>query len=191
MFDWYEGEKEQVMDFEEHYTEVEILAAAVKPPYPVRQIPSPPELISLLTGSRDRLFFVAFNLPGSEVKEWKLVRIAYDATMKVHPNCVVDGTFLVDFYILHPDDRTYNAPNQRYWLEYHEKDQVQRSNHSSAYHLIKPGAESETYARGCWLQPFRQWMNILHDDIYIHGPFDFTVMKGGRKSLDRVSLDDW
>ena len=119
------------------------------------------------------------------------MRIAYDATMKMHPNCVVDGTFLVDFYILHPDDRTYNAPNQRYWLEYHEKDQVQRSNHSSAYHLIKPGAESETYARGCWLQPFRQWMNILHDDIYIHGPFDFTVMKGGRKSLDRVSLDDW
>ena len=58
MFDWYEGEKEQVMDFEEHYTNVEILAAAVKPPSPVRQIPSPPELISLLTGSRDCLFFL-------------------------------------------------------------------------------------------------------------------------------------
>ena len=82
------------MDFEEHYTEVEILAAAVKPPSPVRQITSLPELISLLTGSRDRLFFVAFNLPGSEVKEWKLVRIAYNATMKVHPNFVVDGTFM-------------------------------------------------------------------------------------------------
>ena len=57
MSDWYKGKKEQVMDFKEHYTEVEILAAAIKPPSPVRKIPSPPELISLLTGSRDRLFF--------------------------------------------------------------------------------------------------------------------------------------
>ena len=41
--------------------------------------------------------------------------------MAVHPDCLSDGKFLVDFYILHPDDSNFNAPNQHYWLEYHPR----------------------------------------------------------------------
>ena len=190
MFDWYEGEREEVMNFEEQYTEVEVLAAAIKPSPNTRSIPIPTELNSLLVASRDKLFFVAYHLPGSEIKEWQLVRVAFAATMEVHPNCIIDGKFLVDFYILHPDDRSYNAPNQRYWIEYHETNLAAHSNHASAYHLVKPGVESETYAASQRLLPYRQWMHILHDDVYIHGPFDFTVTHG-RQSLDRISFDNW
>ena len=40
------------------------------------------------------------------------------------------------------------------------------------------------------LQTLRQWVHLTHEDVYLHGPFDFATVNG-RKTRDRVSIDDW
>ena len=81
--------------------------------------PTITELHALLLQSRDRLFFIANCIPCTSVRKWQLVQVAYTDSIAMHPDCLTDGRFLVDFFILHPDDCRYNAVNQRYWMEYH------------------------------------------------------------------------
>jgi hypothetical protein len=40
------------------------------------------------------------------------------------------------------------------------------------------------------LFPFSQWLNLLHDSTFIHGPFEFATING-RKTRDRISDADW
>ena len=164
--------------------------AKLAPP-PIHIIPSIPELNALLSMSEDKLFFIAYNLPNSMKKEWQLVRVAYSVTLAMHPHCVEDGRYLVVFYIRHPEDASFNAPNQRYWLDYHHGPSTIRSDHAKIYHLIQPTTDSDRYAIANGLIPYRQWVYLHQKEIFIHGPFDFQVMPNGRKSRDRVSSDDW
>ena len=79
----------------------------------------PPKINSLhasLLHSRDILFFIACRVSDTSVYEWQLVHIAYEDTMQFHPNCLQDGKMLVDFYIMHPEDKDYSAINQQYWF---------------------------------------------------------------------------
>ncbi len=63
-------------------------------------------------------------------------------------------------------------------------------NLSTDTHLICPSETSDDYALHHKLLPFRKWLNITHLDTYIHGPFEFATIRG-RKTHDRVSLDEW
>ena len=56
------------------------------------------QLHSKLINGCDNLFFIAFK------NKWRLVGVAYKAIMSLHPDCLQGGTFLVDFYIIHPTD---------------------------------------------------------------------------------------
>ena len=116
--------------------------------------------------------------------------MAYDITLAIHPRCVEDGKYLVDFYIRHPEDASFNAPNQRYWLEYHHSPSVIRSNHAKTYHLVRPSSDSIRYVVANDLIPYRQWIYLHQEEVYIHGPFDFSIMPNGWKSRDRVSVND-
>ena len=156
---------------------------ALKPKPALR--PTINELHAKLINGHDNLFFVAFE------DEWRLVGIAYKDTMSLHPDCLQDGKFLVDFYILHPKDYWFGAPNQRFWLEYHRPGSSSFVRRKSSYHLIQPTRDSHLYAKSKGLLPYRQWMYLLHDSVFIHGPFDFTMTANGRQSKDRVSVDDW
>ena len=189
LIEWRNGEKEALLEYD---TSVETITSfAAKPTLHTRIIPSLTELNALLTRSQDRLFFLSLPLPSSTMSEWHLVRVAFEATLSTHPDCLRDGRFLVDFYILHPDDKSFNAPNQRYWLEYHEANTTVRADHTTSYHLIRPTSDSYVYAANQSLQPFRQWVTLLHDDVFLHGPFEFAILPSGRKSRDRISLGDW
>ena len=153
--------------------------------------PSIQELHRRLVGSRHCLFFIAFPLPGSDTREWNLVRVVYKASLSANQNCLQDGRFLVDFYILHPEDKTYNATNQRYWLEYHRKETILQAEHGTTYHLLRPSAESETYTKAKGLIPYRRWVYLCDAATYIHGPFEFALLRDGRQSQDRVAKKDW
>ena len=72
------------------------------------------ELHALLLQSRDRLSFIAHCIPGITVREWQLVQVAYADFVLMQSDCLTSGRFLVDFFILHPDNCRYNAANQRY-----------------------------------------------------------------------------
>ena len=71
-------------------------------------------LHAYLLHSRDKLLFIAHRVSDTSVYDWPLVQIAYEDTMQLHPNCLQDGFVLVDFYIMHPEDKDYSAIKQQY-----------------------------------------------------------------------------
>ncbi len=106
----------------------------------------------------------------------------------LYPSALQDGCFLVEFYVAHPNDVRFNAINQRFWLKY--RDHAAPTFGSINAHLITPSDTSEDRASRQNLVPVRCWVNLTHNDTYIHGPFDFASVRG-QKTRDRICLDDW
>ena len=146
-------------------------------------------LASKIVASNDRLFFIAWQQPGSSRREWHLVQLNLDSSLSLNPTCLHDGRYLVNFLICHPKDRPLHPRNQRWWLEYHAASTVARL-HQGDYHLLRPDSHSEQYAKKHRLHPFCQWISLLHDKVYIHGPFEFATING-RKTRDRIDIKDW
>ena len=163
---------------------LDVQAMTALKPEPIPK-PTVNQVHARLINGRNNLFFVVFE------GEWRLVSVAYKDTMSLHPDCLQDGKFLVDFYILHPKDHWFGAPNQRFWLEYHRPGSSTFARRKSSYHLVQPTKESHLYATSRGLVPYRQWMYILHDTVFINGAFEFTMTAHGRQSMDRVSVEDW
>ena len=86
------------------------------------------------------------------------------------------GKFLVDFYISHPADWRYNAVNQRFWLQYFKESEVLHPDQESKTHLVRPLALSASYALWQHLVPAKKYVHLLHEDVFIHGPFDFATV---------------
>ena len=110
--------------------------------------------------------------------------------MSVYPSCMLDGRFLFEFYIWHLTDWHYNAVNQRYWIQYHGREDIVCLYLSSETHLIRPSETSVDYALPHKLLPFRKWLNITHSDTFIHSPYEFASVIG-QKTWDHISQDDW
>ena len=160
------------------------------PTYPPASIPTLPSLVASIIASKDKLFFISHTYTDDTHREWRLVGIAFEDSMAFYPSCLQDGRFLVEFYILHNADIRYNGINQRYWLQYHNASELTTPTTTTDTHLIRPSDTSEAYATRHKLVAFRQWVNLTHEAVFIHGPFDFATVKG-RHSRDRVAEDDW
>jgi hypothetical protein len=165
------------------------------PSAPACSVPSVPSANSLaqrIITSADKLFFILHKIGGSDddVREWRLVRIAFRATTSSYPSCLDDGKYIVEFFISHPADYHYNATNQRFWLQYHNQSELLGQCSSFNTHLIRPSDTSEAYALRHKLLPFRRYTNLTHSDTYIHGPFEFATVNG-RKTRDRIDQVDW
>ena len=192
----YEPGEKLILD-ESSYSDVsnsiEHLPVMTVPPPPAYQPPTPPTIQTLtvqIIQSVDKLFFLSIRTPNSTHHEWFLVRIALEDSMSLHPACLHDGKFLVDFYIRNPSDVRYNACNQRYWLEYYPKSNIFSPTQSETFHLVKPSQTSKQFARDSNLVPFQMWVYPLHKDTYIHGPFNFATINN-RKTRDWISQTDW
>jgi hypothetical protein len=99
-------------------------------------------------------------------------------------------TLLVEFFICHPSNSRYNAVNQRFWLQYHTISKLQSPLSSTDTHLIRPSDSSDDYATLHKLLPFQKWLNLTHQDTFIHSPFDFASVNG-HKTQDHISQSDW
>jgi hypothetical protein len=110
--------------------------------------------------------------------------------MSRYPSCLQDGCFLVEFYICHPSNSCHNTVNQCFWLQYHTISKLQSPLSSTDTHLICPSDSSDDYTTCHKLLPFQKWINLTHQDTFIHGPFDFASING-RKTWDRISQSDW
>ena len=163
---------------------LDVQAMPALKPKPVLR-PTSKKLHTKLINCRDKLFFVAFE------NKWCLVGVAYKDTMSLNPNCLQDGKFLVDFYILRPKDYWFGAPNQRFWLEYHRPGSSSFVRRKSSYHLIQPSRKSRLYAASKGLVPWQRRMYFLYNNVFIHGPFDFTMTANGRQSKYIVSVKEW
>ena len=194
-YPWQPGEQDLARRLEDTVDVEPVLYTGPPPSPPLpRQLPQIPPIASLTTAilrSKDRLFFIAFGFGDRPGREWRLVRIALDDSISLHPACLQDGRFLVEFYVPHIQDVRYNGINTRYWLQYHSIQDISSPLNTSNTHLIRPSETSERFALRRGLRPFRQWVNLTHESTYIHGPFEFASVHDGRHSRDRVSMDDW
>ncbi len=57
-------------------------------------------------------------------------------------------------------------------------------------HLIRLSDSLDDYATRHKLLPFQKWLDLTHQDMFIHGPFDFASVNG-HKTWDRISQSDW
>jgi len=57
-------------------------------------------------------------------------------------------------------------------------------------HLITPSDTSKDWVKRHHLVPNQAWANLTHSDTYIHGPFEFAVVRG-RKTCDQIGQEDW
>jgi hypothetical protein len=128
-----------------------------------------------LIQSKDKLFFTSYSSPYSDHIEWKLIQVDFEYTLNNNPNAMQDGRMFVNFLICHPNDRQFNAPNQRFWPEYHELQG--RFAVNSMYHLVKPSPNVSQYIRQKNLVNFSQWIHFSASTI-LHGPFNFAVLNG-------------
>jgi len=102
LFPWEPGEEIRASLEADSAETLEIYAGIEPVLPPVTPQPSPPSMTTLgaaIVDSDDKLFFLAHRIPGSNVKEWCLVRVALSATFAHHPGALQDGRFLVDFYV--------------------------------------------------------------------------------------------
>ncbi len=160
------------------------------PTHPIPAVPSISLLIAAIVRSTDCLFFISCKFGDNDAWEWQLARVAFLDSMSLYPSCTLDGRFLFEFYICHPADWRYNAINQHYWLQLHSTRDLASPCSTTDTHLVRSTDTSDSYVTRHKLMPFRKWLNICHLDTYIHGPFDFTSVRG-RKTRDRVAQSDW
>ena len=158
------------------------------PPTPTCLIPSTPlanTLAQCIINSTDRLFFISRKIGSSvdDIHEWRLVGVALAPTISSYPLCLDDGCYAVDFYISHLAEFRCNAINRRFWIQYHNGNDLSGPCSSLDTHLICPSDTSTAYAKRNKLLPFHRFLNLTHTDTYIHGPFNIATING-RKSCD-------
>jgi hypothetical protein len=110
--------------------------------------------------------------------------------MASYSSRLIDGRYLVDFYISHPSNSRYNAINKCFWLQNHIQDDIMANSTSATTHLIRPSDSSETYTSRHKILPFRKYINLTHSETFIHGLFDFSTINN-QKSRDRICQSDW
>jgi len=73
------------------------------------------------------------------------------------------------------------------YLPTYTPDNIRRNRNTN---LIRPSADSASYAEAEGLKPFSQWIRLVNADTYITGPFDFADVNG-RRTRDRIARDQW
>jgi len=114
----------------------------------------------------------------------------FELSVELSPSCMQTGKFLVDFYISHPANQRYNVVNQRFWLQYFKESDVLHPDQASKTHLVRPLPLSAGYAICHHLVPAQKYVHLLHEDTFIHRPFDFAMVNN-QKTLDWISKKDW
>jgi hypothetical protein len=149
------------------------------PPTMPRHKDTPPTITTLsplIISSSDKLFFISSKIGTADCHEWRLVQVAFKDSVALYPSCLQDGHFLVDFYMSHPADVHYNAINQRFWLQYCNRNTPTFGTLDA--HLITPSDTLADRTARLHLIPVCAWVNLTHGNTYIHGPFDFAIVNG-------------
>ena len=174
--------------------EEEEIAPGTTVPAPSKIKPTIPTLSNLnammLYKENDRLFFISTLTGTNNVREWRLVRLNYYESLIDSPSCMKTGNFLCKFYRCHPADEQLNAINQRFWLQYFKTADLLHPKRTADNHLVRTSNTSKAYATEHDLKIARNYIEILHDDTFIHGPFNFATAHN-RKTSDRIGQEDW
>ena len=86
-----------------------------------------------------------------------------------------------DFFVCHYEDKHYNATKQRFWMQYHRRSiSTPRAdpNGLCSFHLVRPTAKSQAFAKTQELVPCRQWVYLCHNHkgVFVHAAcFTFNL----------------
>eukprot|EP00978_Attheya_sp_CCMP212_P035800 scaffold157897_cov33-Attheya_sp.AAC.1 len=179
----FHGEDEWATDTVQDEIDIVLMSqASIRKPF----LLAPPSID--IIKSKDKLFFITYSRPDKHRKEWKLVQLDFECSMKLYPNCLQDGKFIVNFYIQHHNGDKLHITDRRFWLEYHQAEHSKML--SLNYHIIQPSKVSVQIASSRSLVPYREWVTLNPSDILLHGPFNVAT-KNNRKTRDRISQIDW
>ena len=156
-------------------------------------IPTLSALIDALKLSKDKLFFISIptDTDTNNGREWRLVRLNFFVSIMHTPSCLKTGKdFLCEFYRCHPADLQFNAIDQRYWLQYFTKADLIHPRQIADNHLIMTSNSSDAYAMENNLKNARNYIDVLLEDTFIHGPFNFATGQN-QKTRDRIGQEDW
>ena len=73
------------------------------PKYSAPNIPPANILAQHFIESSDRISFIYHRIVSGDVQEWCLVHVVLEANMSPYSSCLVDGRYLVDFFLSHPN----------------------------------------------------------------------------------------
>jgi hypothetical protein len=146
------------------------------------------ELMANVIANEDKLCFIRHHIPSLHRYEWRLIKIELSDSIQKNPTTLATGRVLVTFYIAHPSDAAFNAPNQRFWKQYHFDDNNLVLSHR--YHLVRPNKNEHEYCRRKNLKPYQEWINLHDKDTFLLGPFNFASINN-RKTNDRISATIW
>ncbi len=192
-FPWRDEEEHQMVMTDDDPISPPVMYNGPPPLLPIASKPEPlaPTIATLALlniSSTDKLFFIAHTIGMADCYEWHLVCVAFPDSVSLYPSCLQDGRFLVEFYMAHPVDTCYNAINQQFWLQYRNRNAPTFGTMDA--HLFTPSVTSADHAARNHLVTIRCWLNLTHGDTYIHGPFNFAVVRG-RKTRDCIGQDSW
>ncbi len=113
------------------------------PKYSAPNIPPANILAQHFIESSDRISFIYHRIVSGDVQEWCLVHVVLEANMSPYSSCLVDGRYLVDFYLSHSNDYWYNAVNKTFWIQYHSRDNIFGPTLLAYTHYICPSNTSK------------------------------------------------
>lgn len=111
-----------------------------------------PSIIQSVITSEDKLFFIAHTTFNGSRKEWKLVQLDLQASIKLSSTCIQDGKFIMNFLIQHPHDVALPHQYKRFWTEYHRV--LGSKKLHSNFELIKPSEITSKIAKANSLIPY-------------------------------------
>ena len=142
-----------------------------------------------LAPTEDQLSFICW------LNEWCLVRLAFQDTLAVHPNCVRDRKFLMDFL----SATTKPCVTMRQirgsgcsTIDDRRLFQGRRRVASAPTTSCDPPPKARHLpGRRVLYRKYRKWVYLCHKGVFVHGPLDIQLTAGGRRSRDRVEKEDW
>jgi hypothetical protein len=150
---------------------------------------SGPELVQSIRASKDRMFFIQYLPEGTLRPRWYLVSV--NSVIDEHPDpadCRNTGTFQVDFFCRHPDDKSKSDAYARWWREWHRysTDPIDGTVLFGDQVLFRPGHTPPPDKYIAWAD----FVPLLDPTVALVGPFDLVPFAPDT-TTNRPSARQW
>jgi hypothetical protein len=133
------------------------------------------ELYDRIVSSADRMFFIRYLPEGTLRPRWYLVAVNLESSLlePASSACRSSGTYCVDFYCRHPDDRALSDACARWWREWHRysTDPADGTILFGDQVLIRPGQSPNPDKYVSW----SDCVPLLDPAVALLGPFDLVA----------------
>jgi hypothetical protein len=132
-------------------------------------------LYDRIAASTDRMFFISYLPAGTLRPRWYLVAVNLASSLlePVSSTCRTSGTYTVDFYCRHPDDRSLSDACARWWREWHRysTDLADGAVLFGDQVLLRPGHSPDPAKYISW----SDCVPLLDPAVALLGPFDLVA----------------